>query len=311
MYDGLVVGEEDYFQHKDENGFYYTWAKNGEDTGARIVGAVTQTDPDMESFVTQLFNYVACQRLDFIRVKFSQRLDEEGEPLEGQYITEVRKTSDDYASKIFPAQWFERLRGGFSGIFKMTTGGKYTFTDDGKQKFDKAIKTINTIYKIVRENRRLKINDVEYDRAKQDDFLKLENLYISALNDLGIDITREAFEYGLREKFGRKEPLSIQMGKFFGLAEPNGISYKKFEEMLKRLQENATATGKNEILSLSRRADDSTRGRFDKGQEASGVNLYSDNSVVKWFAKAVSAYDKSTKELMTNGPENTKRYLMA
>lgn len=311
MYDGLVVGEEDYFQHKDENGFYYTWAKNGEDTGVRIVGAVTQTDPDMESFVTQLFNYVACQRLDFIRVKFSQRLDEEGEPLEGQYITEVRKTSDDYASKIFPAQWFERLRGGFSGIFKMTTGGKYTFTDDGKQKFDKAIKTINTIYKIVRENRRLKINDVEYDRAKQDDFLKLENLYISALNDLGIDITREAFEYGLREKFGRKEPLSIQMGKFFGLAEPMGVSYKKFEEMLKRLQDNATATGKNEILSLSRRADDSTRGRFDNGQEASGVNLYSDNSVVKWFAKAVSAYDKSTKELMTNGPENTKRYLMA
>lgn len=311
MYDGLTVDQSDYFQHKDENGYYYTWAKNGEDTGVRMVGAVTQTDPDMESFVTQLFNYVACQRLDFIRVKFSQRLDEEGEPLDGQYISEVRKTSDDYASRIFPIQWFERLRGGFSGIFRMTTGGKYTFTEDGKKKLDHAISTINTIYKIVRENKKIKLDGVQYDKARQDDFLKIENAYISALNDLGIDITREAFEFGLRERFGRKEPLSIQMGKFFGLADPNGVSYKKFTEMIERLQKNATESGKNEILSLSQRADDSGRGRFDKGQEASGTNLYSDNSVVKWFAKSVSAYNKSTKELMTNGPENTKRYLMA
>lgn len=311
MYDGLTVDQSDYFQHKDENGYYYTWAKNGEDTGVRMVGAVTQTDPDMESFVTQLFNYVACQRLDFIRVKFSQRLDEEGEPIDGQYISEVRKTSDDYASRIFPIQWFERLRGGFSGIFRMTTGGKYTFTEDGKKKLDRAIRTINTIYKIVRENKKIKLDDVQYDKARQDDFLKIENAYISALNDLGIDITREAFEFGLRERFGRKEPLSIQMGKFFGLADPNGVSYKKFTEMIERLQKNATESGKNEILSLSQRADDSGRGRFDKGQEASGTNLYSDNSVVKWFAKSVSAYNKSTKELMTNGPENTKRYLMA
>jgi hypothetical protein len=107
-----------------------------------------------------LFNYVACQRLDFIRVKFSQRLDEEGEPLDGQYISEVRKTSDDYASRIFPIQWFERLRGGFSGIFRMTTGGKYTFTEDGKKKLDHAISTINTIYKIVRENKKIKLDDV-------------------------------------------------------------------------------------------------------------------------------------------------------
>lgn len=311
MYDGLKVDQSDYFQHKDENGYYYTWAKNGEDSGVRIVGAVTQTDPDMESFVTQLFNYVACQRLDFIRVKFSQRLDEEGEPLDGQYISEVRKTSDDYASKIFPSQWFERLRGGFSGIFRMTTAGKYTFTEGGKQKLDRAIDTLNTIYKIVREGKKLKLNGAVYDKARSDHFLKIENAYISALNDLGIDITREAFEFGLRERFGRKEPLSIQMGKFFGLADPNGVSYKKFTEMIERLQKKVSAQGNNEILSLSRRADDFSRSRSSNGQEASGKNLYSDNSVVKWFAKSVSAYDKSTKELMTNGPENTKRYLMA
>lgn len=241
MYDGLEVDQSDYFQHKDENGYYYTWAKNGEDSGVRIVGAVTQTDPDMESFVTQLFNYVACQRLDFIRVKFSQRLDEEGEPLDGQYISEVRKTSDDYASKIFPSQWFERLRGGFSGIFRMTTAGKYTFTEGGKQKLDRAIDTLNTIYKIVREGKKLKLNGAIYDKARSDHFLKIENAYISALNDLGIDITREAFEFGLRERFGRKEPLSIQMGKFFGLADPNGVSYKKFTEMIERLQKKVSA----------------------------------------------------------------------
>jgi hypothetical protein len=81
--------------------------------------------------------------------------------------------------------------------------------------------------------------------------------------------------------------------------------------MIERLRDNASTQGNNEILSLSRRADDSSRSRSGGGQKASGTNLYSDNSVVKWFAKSVSAYNKSTKELMTNGPENTKRYLMA
>ena len=87
--DGIEANEDEYAQHRDENGFYYTWVEDGEDTGNRITNAVTQVDPDKESFVTQLFNFVACQRLDFIRVKLEQKIDDYGDPLEGQYEASV------------------------------------------------------------------------------------------------------------------------------------------------------------------------------------------------------------------------------
>jgi len=52
FYNGNPVADKSYAQHRDENGYYYTWVEDGEDTGNRIEGAVTQVDPDMESFVT-------------------------------------------------------------------------------------------------------------------------------------------------------------------------------------------------------------------------------------------------------------------
>nr|DAR56607.1 MAG TPA: hypothetical protein [Crassvirales sp.] len=44
---------------------------------------------------------------------------------------------------------------------------------------------------------------------------------------------------------------------------------------------------------------------------ASGINIYSDNAFVKWCAQAVSRYNKTSTDLMTNGPEGTKNYTMA
>ena len=44
---------------------------------------------------------------------------------------------------------------------------------------------------------------------------------------------------------------------------------------------------------------------------ASGTNIYSDNSFIKWCAQAVSRYNKTSTDLMTNGPEGTKNYTMA
>lgn len=307
--DGLFVDEEDYEQHYDEAGVYYTWVRDGKDTGERIIGAVTQVDPDMESFVTQLFNFVACQRLDFIRVKFSQMLDEDGEPLPNSYESRVEKTSDDYAASIFPKQWFAMLRGGITGIFGMTTGGRYKFEEGGKEAFTDAIKTIKKVAKIARTNSNDSLHDKKYNLSDESDVRMLIKEYVDALNTLGIDISTEAFIYGLHRQYGNDRNLSFMLRDFVSQAERT-LSHQKFEDVLDYFAEEVTETGDNKILSESRPARERAS-KFDKGDLGSGVNLYSDSAVIKWFASTVSAYNKESKELMTNGPEGTKRYLMA
>lgn len=315
FYNGNPVADKSYAQHRDENGYYYTWVEDGEDTGNRIEGAVTQVDPDMESFVTQLFNFVACQRLDFIRVKISQRMDDEGELLDNQYNTEVQKTSDDYAARVYPRSWFLKLVSGFSGVFKMTPSGEYEYTKDGESLLNDAVDTIHKVYRIIRSTKNTKdltLHGRSYDKANQDDVRRLISEYVSALNTLGIDISRDAFEYYLKQKYGRSRRLSGCLLDFFGEANPNGLSYKTFLDKIDYIQKHAIEKG-GKLLSQSRKEiKEIKRGKFRKeGQQASGANLYTDNSVVCWLGEAESAYNKSTKELMTNGPEGTKRYLMA
>ena len=106
-------------QHKDGYGFYYTEVVDGKDTGNIIKGAKTVINHDMESFVTQLFNFVATQKLDFIMVLLKHQLDDDGNIIEGSYVTEVQHTDNDYASTVYPRQWFVRLRSGVTNVFRM------------------------------------------------------------------------------------------------------------------------------------------------------------------------------------------------
>jgi len=99
---GKTRDEATYEQHKDGYGFYYTEVVDGKDTGNIIKGAKTVINHDMESFVTQLFNFVATQKLDFIMVLLKHQLDDDGNIIEGSYVTEVQHTDNDYASTVYP-----------------------------------------------------------------------------------------------------------------------------------------------------------------------------------------------------------------
>ena len=308
--DGKVVPEEMYEQAKDEMGWYYTWTDAGEKPGERIEGAVTQTNPDMESFVTQLFNYVACQKLDFIMVTLQQETDADGETIDGKYTAVVRSSDSDYAASVYPNSWFARLRSGVSGIFRVTTGGNYTFTSTGKNILSDAINTLHKVKLAFNSTGFAKIHGKDIDKNTDEGFRTIEYEFIKALNTLGIDITKEALEYYLQEQFGRDLSIRQAFGQLISRKEQD-TSFDKFLDDIDDLKSRLTERGENSVLTQDRDEEITGTGRNLKKTKRSGSYIYSRNGFVKWMSRAVSRYNKTASEIMTNGPEGTKRYTLS
>lgn len=307
---GKYVPQEMYEQGKDELGWYYTWTDAGENPGQRIEGAVTQTNPDMESFVTQLFNYVSCQKLDFIMVTLQQEVDEDGEAIDGAYTAVVRSSDSDYAASVYPRSWFARLRSGASGIFRITNEGKYTFAQNGKETFYDTINTLNKIRLAFQSSGVVSIHGKNVDKNTDEGFRTIEFEFIKALNTLGIDITKEALEYYLQEQFGRDLTIRQAFGQLIS-RKAEDTSFSKFMDALADLKARVTERGENVVLTQDRDEEVIGYGRNAQKIKRSGSYIYSQNGFVKWLARAVSRYNKTASEIMTNGPEGTKRYTLA
>jgi len=72
-----------------------------------------------------------------------------------------------------------------------------------------------------------------------------------------------------------------------------------------------TEKGNNTILTQDTDEETVGYGRNAKKVRRSGTYIYSQNGFVKWLSRAVSRYNKAASEIMTNGPEGTKRYMLA
>lgn len=324
--DGEPLKKNSYFQHNGEDGIYFTSAdKDGKDSG----NVISEYDYDVDStsseaLATQLFNFVSCQKLDFMQVVFSQVHDEDGQPVDGKYTSNIKSSDSGYAASMFPKQWFAQFRTGVSGIFFMNKNGNIKFVKDGEEETGKILlrqaqRTLGDIYKLYTTvAKSYKIGERDVDKNSKDDFVYIEQQFINSLNILGIDIQKPALEMALREYFdttGNK--ISIQKAfSYLITSAKQDLSFQKFIEsvvynksenslcqtLLRGNQEkinNILMTGKREVLE-------------GKSKEfASGANIYSDNAFVKWCAQAVSRYNKTSTDLMTNGPEGTKNYTMA
>lgn len=307
---GKYVHSTEYEQYRDEDGWYYVWNDSGEKPGERIVGAVTQTDPDMESFVTQMFNYCACQKLDFIMVSLQQEKDDDGMPIQGKYIAKVVSSDSDYAASVFPKTWFAKLRTGATGVFRVTSSGKYTLTEDGKQILQDAVDTLRRVNKAFKSSDPIQIHGREVHIENDEDFRYIESEFIKALNTLGITISREAFEYYLLEQGGGDTSIKHLFSKLLATKNEK-ISFSKFLQEMGDFEKSITASGKNTALTLDKDERTTGYGRTKQVEKRSGNYIYSRSSFVNWAARAVSRYNKATSEIMTNGPEKTKRYMFA
>lgn len=323
---GEQFDKNSYLQHNGEYGVYFTYAdKNGKDTQQRI----DENDYDVdttssEALATQIFNFVSSQKLDFMQVSFEPVLDEDGQPIENKYTAKLRSSDSGYAAKVFPTSWFVAFRSGVSGVFFMNKNGNIKFVKNGTNETGRALletarNTLGSIYRLYKGiNNNKSVNGRSVNTKSASDFIYIEQQFINSLNTLGIDISREALDNYLRIYFNTEEK-GISLQDAFGYlitTVSQDLSFQKFIDTVIFNKKGNTLCdillGKNqdainEILTSNKK--ENLEGKHK--EYASGSKIYEDNAFVKWCAQAVSTYNKSTKELMTNGPENTKQYTMA
>lgn len=324
--DGKQLEKNSYYQHNGEDGIYFTYAdKEGKDTG----NVINEYDYDVdttssEALATQLFNFVSCQKLDFMQVVFSQIHDEDGQPIDGKYTSSIKSSDSGYAASMFPKQWFTQFRTGVSGIFFLNKNGNFKFVKNGEEETGKALlkqaqDTLGDIFKLYKTiSKKHEVAGRAVDKNNQGDFIYIESQFLHALNILGIDISKPALEMALREEFDTIETgTSVQ--KAFGnmiTSARQDLSFQKFIETvvynksgssLCQVLLNKNQETINNTLMVSNKENLNGKNK----EYASGINIYSDNAFVKWCAQAVSRYNKTSTDLMTNGPEGTKNYTMA
>jgi hypothetical protein len=243
-------------------------------------------------------------------VTLQQEVDNDGEAIEGSYTATVRSSDSDYAASVYPRSWFARFRSGVNGIFHITNGNKYRFSEGGKEKLYDAIDTLNKIQKAFSAQGAINIHGKLLDRNNEDGFREIEYEFIKALNTLGISITKEALEYYLQESFGRDVPIRRAFGILISRKQQD-TSFDKFLDELKDLKSRIKDNGDNSVLSQDRDEEIVGFGRKATKTKRSGSYIYSASGFVNWIARAVSRYNKAAVEIMTNGPEGTKRYMLA
>lgn len=310
----------DYNVITDENGNLIAVDKKGKP----IANAKFLINHSEESLVTQIWQYVRCQRLDFTFLNIKQFVDEKtGESVDGKYDMSMTSTDSDYASTIYPREWFNRFRSPLFGIFKARTvkeGDKsqkrLIFAKHGRDRVISAISNISAIRTAFRKNNSSVTVVIENENGEfvekryktSVDFINIENQFIESLNTIGIGVDKDVFEECICTFFGTNDVTKAM----FSLCQSTdtNISLSAFVKDLKNLSEKLQNRDFS-ILTENKSADKSkTRSNKDYSA-ASGINIFSDSAFVKELAHAYSRHQRMTKELMTLGPNHTKRYTMA
>lgn len=323
---GRELSEDRYDQFEDENGVYYKWSdseKNSESSRGQVIeNAMTITNLAKEQFVTQLFNYVACQRADFIQVVFENMLDEDGDVIENEFVGRVKHTDSDYAARVLPKAWFTRFRAGATGIFKrVKNGDKYEtdYTDEGKKLLMDAIDTIYYIYK---NKTNYKKNGKKYTIKDQEGYRIITADLVNALNVLGFGITSEQLSFWARyvtdaDRKGYDTPTAMMYA--LNRADEQ-CSFSAFATALQRMFKSVKDNNKlipvgklNDVLHLDKKSERFMNKKTGRQEEkpASGTYLFSENAFVKSVAAGVMRFNKVQFDLNTMAPGGKKRYTLA
>lgn len=305
----------------DEFGKYYVADSK---TGQSIQNAKILINHTEESLVTQIWQFVRCQRMDFTFLNIKAALDPKtGEEVDGKYDMRMTSTDSDWASTIYPREWFNRFRNPLFGIFKARiakegdkSSKRLIFANKGKLRVISAVDNIDAIRVAIAKgapNVILTIENnegefVEKRYAVNNDFISIENAFVEALNTLGISVDKDTFEECICEFFGTNDVFDAMRSLMSSTNKE--ISIKAFVKDLQHLS-SKLQKGDFSVIETNKAASKNKTRNSNEYSNASGVNLFSDSGFVKTLAHAHSRHIRMTKELMTLGPNHTKRYTMA
>ena len=267
--------------------------------GEIIPGALIATNPDYESFTTQMFQAIKSQRLDFTFCFDKPVTDENGKNL-GGHTYNVSSTNSEQAQKNYPHQWF--------GIIKALYGQVFTGQDKQEVKvFGEAKSFLISLMTQLSTDRITPITipgrKGRFDISNIEHFDLVCHDLVSCLNSIGIMIDRQMLNYMLMQKYPNIKEPHVALKMMFQSRDVDSI-YPLIQKdgILDKLQ-NAM-DNRNYGVFLN---DYAKR----KDREDSGSFLYANNGFVKSIALWYGRYRASSQDMMVLGPENTKMYMFA
>lgn len=287
--------------------------------GDVIQNAVILTNPDYEQMVVQLFQAVHAQHLNFQHMYSVSELSNNGRPT-GRFSYEVQSTSQDYDTQVYPKMWFNAIRSGFGGVFKVDENGNISVAvDDYGNKtdvFGKAAAVLRNIRTAVSSDRgKINVNAIpvngQYKKLyDEDDFSEIEIAFVKALNSIGIQIDVQSLNYMLLLKYPGIE-LPDAFRQIFTSTSIDSIEplIKKDTGVLDSLQ-SALNSGKVDLFFVDKASVTDPK-KPENNVAASGFNMYGENGFLLDLAKWQGQFRLANRDAMQIGPNNTKLYTYA
>lgn len=279
--------------------------------GEIIQNAIIAVNHDYESLTTLLFKSIKSQHMDFTFTVVSPVITEDGEIEGGKHIYSNMSTNTERDSGIYPIMWFNELR---SFDFDLiSTEGDFKINSQSKnlKVFEKARQKLLLMQSELAPNKRLRMNlgtGRFYNFENNEDFDKIETIFINALNSVGIQIDKQSLNYYFTT-INPNYSLQESFMQIFTTNEERSIDpFIKKGGILDRLQE---AVNNNKIEMFTEDVDIKANPKTNQEAKRLGAYMYSLNGFVISMAQAQSKYNTFYKEAMVVGPENTKMYTFA
>lgn len=282
--------------------------------GDIISGAVIMVHADYESITTQLFQAIKSQKLNFSFCYEQSIIDDDGEIVAGKHRYNMGSTSVQADTRAYPVIWFNYIRSATNNLFDVDENEEFFINKDSKaaKSFEESRKFLLKLQSSFAPNMRHKAvldnSGKTYDIDNDEDFDKVLTLFISALNNVGININKQAFVYGLTSKYPTVS-LQTSFEYIFRSNEDNSIRPFIQDGGVLDILQKAVDKGNVELFTK----DEDVKENKKKGipSRRSGSYLYSMNGFVISMAYMFSDYKSSSQETMVLGPENTKMYTFA
>lgn len=268
--------------------------------GDIIQDAVIMTDADYEQLVVQLFQAVHAQKLNYQFMFASMITDAEGTPT-GKYSYRTDYTNTDQSMQAYPHLWFDTMRSGWGGIIQVGENGEPTAVlYDGKPStvFADAAKFFRDLRshtatggRVNRHN--VSIDGVIYDMDDPEGFDVITSKIVQVLNSIGVDITKQAFNYMLLQKYSNIDSM------------PKALSLMLNSNGVDSIDPLVKVSG-GVLVTLQEALDNNNMSMFTTDKADSGSALYAGNGFFRDLASWIGKYKLSSQESMVLGPENTK-----
>lgn len=270
--------------------------------GDVLNGAVILQNQDLQSITTLFFQAVKAQKLNFNFLNVRNATDSNMNKVDGKYSYNFAPTNTDQSEAIYPLQWFDLIRSGFTGLYLKNGEINKSFTG-----FNDARVRLLQIQNGVIKGFTLNIGNKTYNLTKFEDFDQVATMVINSLNSVGIMISKPVL-YNILHRLDPSKTSYHDAFKIFMVG--NTRSKTTINTLIANggvldTLDQAVKSGNKEMFQK-----DFVRGKGANAQK-SGAFQYKRNQFITWLASETGVYKAMNKEVMTIGADNTKMYMYA